>query len=300
MKSFLHKFINKLNLTNGLEGAIKCAIRKQFLEDKIINSSISGITKEKYCDCEIIVSLTSYGRRLMSVCYAIESIMQQEKKANRIVLWLGEKDFDGHIPTSLKKQCDRGLEIRRTKDIRSYTKIIPSLQMFPNAAIITIDDDIMYDFDIIGNIIDSYIANQNCIHACRCHVIKYASNGTMLPYYKWQWCSFDTQNNCNNFFTGVGGVLYPPHCFDPEIFNEKIFLDICKTADDVWLNAMARKSNTKICKVPTKSARCEDYVELQDVQDIALNFVNVASSQNDVQLKKVWNRYFQETPNRKK
>ena len=94
--------------------------------------------------------------------------------------------------------------------------------------------------------------------------------------------------------------MYPPHCFDPEIFNEKIFLDICKTADDVWLNAMARKSNTKICKVPTKSARCEDYVELQDVQDIALNFVNVASSQNDVQLKKVWNRYFQETPNGKK
>jgi hypothetical protein len=291
-KKFLRRLVYKFNMIEKQERDIQCIVRKQYIEDKMLNCKDSGITTEKYCDHEIIVSLTTYGRRLYSVCYAIESIMQQLKKANRIVLWLGEKDFDGGIPAVLKRQIERGLEIRRTKDIRSYTKIIPSLKEFPNAAIITVDDDLMYDFDIIGNIIDSYLSQPKCIHACRCHVIKYESNGSMIPYNKWDWDSFDRQNNYNNFFTGVGGVLYPPHCFDSDVFDENIFLDICKTADDVWLNAMARKAGTKICKVPTKSAICEDFVELQDVQDITLNSVNVASSQNDVQLQKVWDKYF--------
>ncbi|MBQ3784440.1 MAG: hypothetical protein II838_13545 [Lachnospiraceae bacterium] len=291
IKSLLRKFIYKFNQIDTQDKNIRSVIRRQYLEDKILHCCDSGITSEKYCDKKIIVSLTSFGRRVNSVCYAIESLMQQVKKANRIVLWLGEKDYNGLIPYSLRKQEERGLEIRRTKDIRSYTKIIPSLKEFPDDVIITIDDDIMYDFDVIGNLIASYQKNPKGIHACRCHIIKYKSNGDIMPYNKWQWSSFDAQNNFNNFFTGVGGVLYPPNSFDSEVFNEKVFLDICKTADDVWLNAMARKKGTMIVKVPTKNALGEDYVELQDVQDMALNTVNVASSHNDVQLQKVWAKY---------
>ncbi len=291
LKSFLRKIVYQLNMVDKQNSNFKCIVRKQYLEDKILYCQDSGITSDKYCGHEIIVSLTTYGRRLNSVCYAIESIMQQVKKANRIILWLGEKDFDGVIPAALKRQEGRGLEIRRTKDIRSYTKIIPALKEYPDAAVITIDDDIMYDFDILGNIIDSYLANPKCIHACRCHVMKFESNGSIIPYNKWEWCSFDNKHNYNNFFTGVGGVLYPPHCFESEVFNEKIFLDFCKTADDVWLNAMARKTGTKICKVPTKSAIGSDYIELQEVQDMGLLNENVGNSRNDFQIKNVWDKY---------
>ena len=227
MKKIIRNLIYKFNLIDRQERNMKCIVRKQYLEDKILNCHDLGVTSQKYCEREIVVSLTSYGRRLNSVCYAIESIMQQIKKANRIVLWLGDKDFEGAIPASLKLQIQRGLEIRRTKDIRSYTKIIPALKEFPNSAIVTVDDDIMYDFDILGNIIDSYLMNPNCIHACRCHVIKYKANGTMHPYNKWKWGDYDEEKNYNNFFTGVGGVLYPPGCFDSEVFNENVFVNIC-------------------------------------------------------------------------
>lgn len=288
---FLRNIIYKANMVDVTTHNINCAIRRQYMEDKILNCIDSGVTLEKYCDAEIVVSLTSYGKRLNSVCYAIESIMQQTKKANRIVLWLGEKDFDGIIPAALEKQKKRGLEIRRTKDIRSFTKIIPALKEFPNAAIVTIDDDIIYDFDVLSNIIESYLTNPQCIHAFRFHVIKYDSNGKMKPYNKWDWCSFDVHNNKNNFFTGVGGVLYPPKCFDSEIFNENVFLEICKTADDVWLNAMARKSGIRMCKAFGRNQHGENYYELSEVQDVALRNSNVAECLNDKQLHSVWAKY---------
>ena len=291
MKSYIRKILRKCNLIDQQERLFKSLVRKQMLEEYILNCKERGVTSEKYCENEVVVSLTSYGRRINSVCYAIESIMQQVKKANRIILWLGEKDFYGNIPCTLKSQMARGLEIRKTRDIRSYTKIIPALLEFPQSVIITIDDDIMYDFDIIGNMIDSYLKKTKAISACRCHVIRYNSNHHMKPYNKWFWNTFDNNHNYNNFFTGVGGVLYPPGCFDTEIFNENIFGDICRTADDVWLNAMARKSNVEIQKVPTKSSMGEDYIELYDVQDMGLRNGNVQRHENDIQIHRVWEKY---------
>lgn len=291
MKFFIREILKKCNLIDQQERFLKSLTRKQLLEEQILNCKEPGVTSEKYCDNEVIVSLTSYGRRVNSVCYAIESIMQQVKKANRIILWLGEKDYDRILPCTLQSQIARGLVVRKTRDIRSYTKIIPSLIEYPNSVIITVDDDIMYDFDIIGNMIDSYLQVPDAINACRCHVMKYTSNHRIMPYNKWLWNTFDDKYNQNNFFTGVGGVLYPPSCFDAEVFNEDVFLNICRTADDVWLNAMARKSNVKINKVPTKSSMGEDYIELYDVQDMGLRNDNVQGKGNDMQIYQVWEKY---------
>ena len=52
-----------------------------------------------------------------------------------------------------------------------------------------------------------------------------------------------------NFFTGVGGVLYPPACFVEEVFNQSQFRTLTPNADDVWFWGMAVKSNRKISVV---------------------------------------------------
>ena len=289
IKQIANKLID--NIVHKQEYSMRCAVRRQFLEDKIINCDDLGISSEKYNNQEIIVSLTTYGRRLNWVAYTIESIMQQTIKANRIILWIAPKDFELGLPSSLRLQQKRGLEIYQTPDIRSYKKIIPTIKKHPDSVIITIDDDVMYDFDILGAMIDSYNRNPNHIHACRCHVIQYDANGKMKPYKNWEWDSFDYQNNINNFFTGVGGVLYPPRCLDPEVLNESVFMDICKMADDVWLNAMARKVGTIVDKVPTRSLQGKDFLAIDEIQDMGLNKINVNQNLNDMQIKSVFEKY---------
>lgn len=286
---FLQKIYAKYTKSQAM--LFQSIVRKQFLEDKILNCQDLGITSERYCNQEIIVSLTTYSRRLNWVAYTIESIMQQTIKANRIVLWIAPKDLNFGLPSSLRLQQKRGLEIYETPDIRSYKKIIPSIKKYPDSVIITIDDDVMYDYDLLGAMFGSYMKSPNHIHACRCHSIDYYANGKMKPYNKWKWDTFDFQNNYNNFFTGVGGVLYPPGCLDSEVLNETVFMDICKTADDVWLNAMARKAGSIIDKVPTKSLQGKDFIAIEDIQDMGLNSINVNRNLNDKQIEAVWKKY---------
>lgn len=176
------------------------------------HSSQPGISSTKWCENEVIVSLTSYGERIYDVCLAIESIMQGTMLPNRIVLWLSEDEFKGKtLPLTLQNQMKRGLEIRYTADIKSFKKLIPSLKEFPESVIITIDDDVMYNYDFVENLVNSYRSNPMVIHANRLSEISYHEDGHIESYLKWKPIIGNSiKDSLAYLFTGVGGVLYPP------------------------------------------------------------------------------------------
>lgn len=262
------------------------------LTRKMIESSESGVSGERGHEREVIVSLTTYGKRLYDVYLAIESIMQGSMKPDRIVLWLSDDILGKELPLSLQKQKGRGLEVMYCKDIRSYTKIIPSMRMFPEAVIVTIDDDVVYSFDMLEKLVVAYRENPSAIYANRIHRIHTDSDGQPLGYNDcWEHEVYDFEDSPGNFFTGVGGVLYPPHCLDDEVFNENIFLDICPSADDVWLNAMALKKGTPVRRVLTHDPKGNEYLINPMVQDTSLSNINVLNKANDIQIRAVFNKY---------
>lgn len=264
--------------------------RKYILEQNILRDNTPGISEDQYCDHEIIVSLTTHGKRIYDVHLTIESIMEQTMKANRIILWLDYNFKHKILPKTLQLLQKRGLEISFCKDIRSYTKIIPSLIKFPNDAIVTIDDDVLYEIDLLENLITAYQENPSYIYCTRFHRILLDKNHNLLPYRKWQWLCPDMDANVLNFPTGVGGVLYPPHSLDEEVLNESIFMDICTYADDVWLKAMALKKGTLSKKVYTHSS--EDFLMNEEVQDIGLRNINIENDfLNDKQISTVFQKY---------
>ena len=266
--------------------------RRYQLSEHILHDSKSGVCQEKYADHEIIVSLTTYGKRISDVTYSIESIMQQTLKANRIILWLGREFQTRRLPQSLMLQQKRGLEIQFCDDIRSYTKLVPSLANYPNDAIITIDDDLLYDIDVLERLILAHQETPNCIHASRVHRMRLDDDGHLFPYREWSLRYKEAGIHKLNFFTGVGGVLYPPRCFDDEVFNQNEFLSECKYADDVWFNAMAIKNGIPINKVQTRSEDGENYLLNDDLQAGGLNMINIgAERQNDIQIEAVFGRY---------
>ena len=266
--------------------------KRDRLTDLALYSTQMGISKEQYCDREVIVSLTTYGKRLYDVYLAIESIMQQSMKPNRIVLWLGKELQDKPLPGILKFQQQRGLEIAFCKDIRSYTKLVPALCRFPDDVIITVDDDAIYDFDLLEKLIVAYQEDPSYIYCHRCHKMILDSAGKLKPYNDWEWQCEECEPNILHFPTGVGGVLYPPHSLDEEVFNENVFLDICAQADDVWFKAMALIKGTLSKKVQSRNANSDDYIINEEVQDIALSKTNVDNEAlNDKQINAVFSKY---------
>ena len=267
--------------------------KRYILEQNLLKNDVSGISNERYCNHDIIVSLTTYGRRIHDVYLPIESIMCQTMKANRIILWLDYSFRDRPLPRSLQMQQKRGLEIHFCKDIKSYTKLIPSLKKYPNDVIITIDDDHIYEFDMLENLITAYLHNMAYIYCCRYHYMVLNRHGKLTPYNKWKQ-RYDVTNkeDIMNFPNGCGGILYPPHSLDDEVFNESVFMDICRYADDVWFKAMALKKGTLSMKVPTHEVDGNDALENNYVQDTGLKKINTEGTcMNDRQIDAVFNRY---------
>lgn len=289
IRSIVHKinFIYKESKQNDFN------LKKYFLEYCLLHDKGYGIDENNDLKEQIIISLTSHGKRLEEVWLTIESLMQQTFKANKIILWLDKEVSLELLPYTLKLQEKRGLIIKKyLPDIRSYKKLIPTLKEYPEATIITVDDDLIYDFNFIEKLIRMHKSHPTEILAARTHVMTFDNEGNLKNYNEWKKCCSETSNPKHLFLTGVGGVLYPPYSLDPEVLNEDIFTKICPSADDVWFTAMALKKGTPILKVKTRTDSGDDYIMNDEVQDIGLWNINTGTNaMNDPQIKKVFSNY---------
>lgn len=202
-----------------------------------------------------IISLTSYPPRIDIVSQTIQSLLNQVPAADLVVLYLAESEFPNKkIPKELSDiaKNNKSFQIRWTKDTRSYKKLIPALQEFPEDIIIIVDDDVVYPQEWLARLL---AAHKKYPKAAIGHYV-YRMN-LNRPYRRWRklqnkfWRKlFFGRPSFKNNATGVGGVLYPPHSLHPDVFNEKLFKKIAPTNDDLWFWAMTVLNGTKIAIVP--------------------------------------------------
>lgn len=282
---------NNQAITNNILKHNQLYIKKDNLTYQTLNSNKLGISNTKIFQNDLTISLTTYGERIFQVYLTIESIMQGSIKPNRLLLWLDSSFKNKKLPQTLINQQKRGLKIKYCDDILSYKKLIPTLLTYPNDIIITIDDDAIYDFDFVENLTNSYINHPKSINANRIHKITFNTLGQINKYENWQKTIANTEEISNLFFpVGCGGILYPPGCFDNEVFNQKVFMDICQFADDVWFYAMAKRNNTQIIKAHTKSNLGEDYIDIDFEHKDGL-MQNNWNGGNDKQILAVFTKY---------
>ena len=202
-----------------------------------------------------IVSLTSYGKRLSDTApLAIITLLNQSVKPDKVILWVANED-QKNIPKILKKLIIKGLEIRYCEDIKSYKKLIPAIEFFPDAHVITADDDIYYPYNWLEQLIALHEQHPRKIICQRAHGIKVDENFNLFPYIKWDGCiepdqyfagDFETRMQSTSrrqmqsvFPTGGAGALYPPCCLHKNATNRDLFTRLAPHADDVWFWAMA-------------------------------------------------------------
>lgn len=255
-----------------------------------------GLSKETR-NPEIIVSLTSFPQRMYDMHFGLYSLFNQSVKPNKIILWLAEEEFpnkEKDLPCTVLFFLEKGLEIKWCSNIKSYKKLIPSLKAFPNAIIVTADDDIYYPEDWLEKLCQSYQKNPQCIHCHRAHKIRLDSNKKILPYAMWEHEIRNSLPAYINFFTGCGGVLFPPKSLYADILNEALFTKLAPNADDIWFWAMAVLQKTKIV-VAEDNIKQLTYInperELGLNGEITLFSQNGSQGQNDVQLRNVLAHY---------
>lgn len=204
---------------------------------------------------QVIVSMTSFPAAIPYAQKAVESILNGSVLPDKIILYLTFSQFgEKGIPQELLNLSQNNpiFEIRNyDKDIRSYRKLIPAFSDFPDAVIVTVDDDVAYHKNMLRDLLILHAQHTNAVLAHRAKLMKPGK-----PYRKWKkyrWYNFLFKKiHCDfrNIQTGVGGVLYPPHSLKSEMLDISLFTRIAPTTDDIWFWAAAVANNIPVIPVP--------------------------------------------------
>ena len=244
---------------------------------------------------QVIVSLTSFPAAIQYAIKAVKSILESSLMPDKVVLYLTFSQFEeSKLPEELLHLASGNpvFEIRDyNDDIRSYRKLVPALSDFPDATIITIDDDVWYHKNMIRDLLRLHKQHPNAIIAHRAKRIDLNA-----PYRKWKkyrWYSFLFKRIHSGFGTiqtGVGGVLYPPRALNMEMINPELFKTIAPTTDDIWFWAAAVANGTKIIPVPFGHNKPKG---LKKPRELSLKTVNFKSGTdlNSISLKRIIERF---------
>lgn len=273
------KAFNRVQDVYFLKPLLERYVRDSFSSE----DALHGLNDEQR-DQEIVFSLTSFPARIEEASTSIECLMRQKVKADRIILWLAQSQFKNiPLPTKLLNLQNRGLEIRYVDDLRSHKKYFYALQQYPNALIITFDDDLYYDSEVVGNLLNIHNNFPGCIAASRAHLMTFGKS-KLKPYSRWRHNSTMSSPSFELFHTSGAGTLFPPGLLRPETFDKELIMKLSPNSDDVWLKVMSYLSDIKVV---TNSRYNKDWATVGKTQSQSLVSLNTNKGGKDEQLRKV-------------
>ena len=115
------------------------------------------------------------------------------------------------------------------KDYKSHKKYLMAMKKYKDIPVITVDDDISYDTDMVSVLYNDHLAHPNVIVGGRIRKIEFDSKGKALRYKLWKFTDEKTPS-LDLFPTTGGGTLFPP--------------EFCRLVNDS-IPDMVRKTNTQ-------------------------------------------------------
>lgn len=272
------------------------AQKKIEIEKKIYQLPNCFIDSVNITNDDIIISLTSYGKRVEDTLpYALYSLLMQTVMPKKIAVFLDRNNWnDEKLPPVLQKLKDIGIDFYYCKDIRSYTKLLPALKLFPNNPIITVDDDLYYHKQLVEWLVKAYEKSDRMTVLGMWGCIPEKKDGKYIPYNQWKDSKYIKIDDEISLF-GVGGCIYPPAVFDEEMFREDVFMRLCPTADDIWFWVMEKRLNIKTQLIEPSGYGYNQSVNRIEEYDWSqkgtLMHTNVVGGRNDEQLRALLELY---------
>lgn len=189
-------------------------------------------------DPSLVVSLTSFPSRIRTVWATIATLLRQTHRPDVIVLVLAEEEFpDRRLPRMLRRMQQHGLEILWTPDeTRGLKKLLPTRARFPDATIITADDDHHFEPEMVERLLAASQEHPGTIVGHRGWIVHFGPDGP-LPYFAWVTAGKAGPDVPSDrvFLTGGAGALYPPLPeLDRRLLDVSAAMRVTPTADDVW------------------------------------------------------------------
>lgn len=258
------------------------------ITNKVLPRYLAKSQRIKYTkEVDVIVSMTSFPARIDNVWQVVECMLRQTYRPRKIILWLSKDQYPSlkYVPNSLISRLSEIFEIRLVDDdIRSHKKYQYVSREYSNSLIFLIDDDIYYSPTIIERTIkeaEKHPRSIICNYACKVTYKDFCAQ----PYNLWKRV---VKNDASSdlFFGSGGGTLFCPKWMYPDLTNIELAMTLTPTADDIWLNAMAR-----LMFVPIIYISSGPLLSIKNKVNECLCSINNGQGKNDEQIEKLNNYY---------
>jgi len=206
--------------------------------------------------------------------------MNQTIKPDKIILWLCREECQGiQLPKELLRLEKIGLTIRYVdENLMGHKKLLYAKEEYPDDLIITVDDDVVYSRKLVEKLYNGYKEHPDCVCCNMAHKIT-IEDGMPQKYDNWVGGTPGLGGVSSYFLAlGVGGILYPPDCFDKEYFCRDLIKKLALTADDLWNKIMEIKVGVRVYKV-NKSSKA--LFVIIGTQKKSLGQINNGQKKND-------------------
>ncbi|MCH5226497.1 MAG: glycosyltransferase family 2 protein [Muribaculaceae bacterium] len=249
--------------------------------------------KDKRKD-DLIVSLTSYGRRVEGVVYyTLISLLRQTQRPGKIILWLDKTRWNGNnIPNKIKNLYPYGVEVKYCEDIRSYKKLLYSILEYGRKTIITVDDDVIYKPNLIKKLVEAHFLHPRDIISGDARY-PVAEKDKFLSYKYWINHGNYTEKKKYIMPVGESGVLYPPQSLYKDVTNYQLAKQLSPLADDLWFWVMSKLQGTDHIVIGKNKTAGYSFDAIYQFfhKGSALTHTNNGENQNDVQLQAIMDYY---------
>lgn len=195
----------------------------------------------------LIVSMTTIPGRVSRIMPALRSLLDQTCPADRILLAWPSHSRRTNTPYPAPPSLPAGIELLACEDLGPATKLLAALRIEPEAAIVVVDDDVVYPKDFLETLLKAHRAEPKTAWGFRGWRL---SRGTEPRDLDHIFATAVTAPATVDVLLGTWGYLVPPHAFDNAVYDFDHYPPELRWVDDVWFSGHLAKRGVSRRVVP--------------------------------------------------
>jgi hypothetical protein len=277
----------KLYFTSGKVKLATAAVKERYVRwqlSRLLEKPNSVSRPSVPVRKDIVLSLTSWQKRLDVLPLALYCLVHQSVWPARFEVWLTEEDI-ARLPDNVRTLFENfGVQFRPTEDYRSHKKWLPAIREHTDRYIVTADDDTLYPRHWLKWLLRDFTPGTDVSVGHVCKKITFDSEGNIRPYDEWiKGRDVPPRVVSRSLFaTGYGGQILHRKWFGDQFLEPELIFDLCPKNDDIWLVFALRMGGIR-----TRNSSV--YLPLMEVAgnyETSLQRFNLAQGQNDEQIRR--------------
>lgn len=185
----------------------------------------------------IVVSMTTIPERASKIAPALRSLLDQSCPADRVLLAWPSPAKQGTCPKQSRLPC--GVEVFPCEDQGPATKFLAAHAVEPRAAIVVVDDDVIYPADFLATLLDAHRLEPMTALGWRGWRLQ---PGVDPRDFDHVFATSVREATPVDVLLGTWGYLIPPGALDEAVHDFRGWPSELRFVDDVWISGhLARR-----------------------------------------------------------